>query len=179
MRFGWFFALPLLFVALLAGSCGYAMGVSSSAIAPVVAAPAVHPMWGFGGFFPFFGFIFFLVVIFAIVGAFKRRSVGRRLRTAQRVRTRSRLRVWPGTQLGQDVYQRSVRGVASPDARRARHASAAQATGPQHPRRHLECAVGSAHAAQGREHPAVNLRPLRRLRWPACPQCSSSTMHQR
>ncbi len=76
MRFGWFFALPLLFVALLAGSCGYAMGVSSSAVAPVVAAPAVHPMWGFGGFFPFFGFIFFLVVIFAIVGAFKRRAWG-------------------------------------------------------------------------------------------------------
>jgi hypothetical protein len=75
MRFGWFFALPLLFVALLAGSCGYAMGVSSGAVAPV-AAPAVYPMWGFGGFFPFFGFIFFLVVIFAIVGAFKRHAWG-------------------------------------------------------------------------------------------------------
>ena len=76
MRFGWFFALPLLFVALLAGSCGYAMGVSSSAVAPAAAAPAVYPMWGFGWFFPFFGFIFFLVVIFAIVGAFKRRAWG-------------------------------------------------------------------------------------------------------
>ena len=77
MRFGWFFALPLLFVALLAGSCGYAMGVgSSAAVAPVAAAPAVYPMWGFGWFFPFFGFIFFLVVIFAIVGAFKRRAWG-------------------------------------------------------------------------------------------------------
>jgi hypothetical protein len=75
MRFGWFIALPLLFVALLAGSCGYAMGVSSGAVAPV-AAPAVYPMWGFGGFFPFFGFIFFLVVIFAIVGAFKRHAWG-------------------------------------------------------------------------------------------------------
>lgn len=74
MRFGWFFALPLLFVALLAGSCGYAMGVSSAAVAPA-ASVAVHPMWGFG-FFPFFGFIFFLVVIFAIVGAFKRRAWG-------------------------------------------------------------------------------------------------------
>jgi len=74
MRFGWFFALPLLFVALLAGSCGYAMGVSSSAVAPA-AGVAVHPMWGFG-FFPFFGFIFFLVVIFALVGAFKRRAWG-------------------------------------------------------------------------------------------------------
>jgi len=76
MRFGWFFALPLLFVVLLAGSCGYAMGVSSSSVAPVAAAPAVYPMWGFGWFFPFFGFIFFLVVIFAIVGAFKRRAWG-------------------------------------------------------------------------------------------------------
>jgi hypothetical protein len=76
MRFGWFIALPLLFVALLAGSCGYAMGVSSSAVAPVAAAPAAYPMWGFGWFFPFFGFIFFLVVIFAIVGAFKRRAWG-------------------------------------------------------------------------------------------------------
>jgi hypothetical protein len=77
MRFGWFFALPLLFVALLAGSCGYAMGVgSSAAVAPVAAAPAVYPMWGFGGFFPFFGFIFFLIVIFAIVGAFKRHAWG-------------------------------------------------------------------------------------------------------
>jgi hypothetical protein len=74
MRFGWFIALPLLFVALLAGSCGYAMGVSSAAVAPA-AGVAVHPMWGFG-FFPFFGFIFFLVVIFAIVGAFKRRAWG-------------------------------------------------------------------------------------------------------
>jgi len=76
MRFGWFFALPLLFVALLAGSCGYAMGVGSSAVAPVAAAPAVYPMWGFGWFFPFFGFIFFMVVIFAVIGAFKRRAWG-------------------------------------------------------------------------------------------------------
>jgi hypothetical protein len=74
MRFGWFIALPLLFVALLAGSCGYAMGVSSAAVAPA-AGVAVHPMWGFG-FFPFFGFIFFLVVMFALVGAFKRRAWG-------------------------------------------------------------------------------------------------------
>ena len=77
MRFGWIFALPLLFVALLAGSCGYAMGVSSVAVAPVATAPVVHTGWGFG-FFPFFGFIFFLVVIFAIVGAFKRRAWGGR-----------------------------------------------------------------------------------------------------
>jgi hypothetical protein len=76
MRFGWFIALPLLFVALLAGSCGYAMGAASSAVAPAAAAPAVYPMWGFGWFFPFFGFIFFLIVISAIVGAFKRRAWG-------------------------------------------------------------------------------------------------------
>jgi hypothetical protein len=77
MRFGWFIALPLLFVALLAGSCGYAMGVGSVAVAPVATAPVVHTGWGFG-FFPFFGFIFFLVVIFAVVGALKRRAWGGR-----------------------------------------------------------------------------------------------------
>ena len=86
MRFGWFFALPLLFVALLAGSCGYAMGVGSSAASHRWPRPAVYPMWGFGWFFPFFGFIFFLIVIFAIVGAFKRRVCG--LRNAQRIWTR-------------------------------------------------------------------------------------------
>jgi hypothetical protein len=78
MRFGWFIALPLLFVALLAGSCGYAMGAAGSAVAPVAAAPAAYPMWGFGWFFPFFGFIFFLIVISAIVGGFKRRAWGGR-----------------------------------------------------------------------------------------------------
>ena len=78
MRFGWFFALPLLVVALLAASCGYAMGVGSSAVAPVATAPAVYPMWGFGWFFPFFGFIFFLIVLALIFGAFKRGAWGGR-----------------------------------------------------------------------------------------------------
>lgn len=78
MRFaGWFIAIPLLLVALIAGACGYAIGVSSSAtVAGAAAAPAVYPVWGFGWFFPFFGFFFFLILVFVIFGAFRRAAWG-------------------------------------------------------------------------------------------------------
>ena len=81
MRFSWFIALPLLIVALLAGACGYTVGISSSAaVAGATSAPVVYPMfgWGFGWFFPFFGFFFFLIVLFVIFGVFRRAAWGRR-----------------------------------------------------------------------------------------------------
>ena len=80
MRFaGWFLAIPLLLVALIAGACGYAIGVSSSAtVAGAAVTPAVYPVWGFGWFFPFFGFFFFLILVFVIFGAFKRAAWGGR-----------------------------------------------------------------------------------------------------
>lgn len=79
MRFiGWFTALAVLLVAVVAGTIGYNLGLSAN-IATSGVTPAVYPVYGWGwgfGFGHIFGLFFFLIIIFVIFGALRRAAWG-------------------------------------------------------------------------------------------------------